>query len=168
VLHVHDDGSENGPRLFAGGFFTSNLVSDTSYLAEWDGVALWNSVGNPAGGVLGMETFDPGDGDGPRLLVIGLGGQVAGVTVGNAAVFDRSTWSMAGQGLNFSPVCSAVHVPTAGGPPQLFVGGDRKSYYPPNGVLYLDDPCTMPSGGAGQGQTMAARDPQTMGSSQVQ
>lgn len=94
-----DEGSANGPALFAGGSFTSIGGVEAHYVARWDGTS-WSAVGTPgnegvSGPVYTMLVHD--DGSGPALYVGGSFSTAAGtIGVRSVARWDGSQWSSVG------------------------------------------------------------------------
>ena len=127
---VFDDGS--GPALYAGGEFTESGGVPVNGVARWDGLA-WQPVG---GGIdSSIDADDPkvidlavhDAGNGPKLYAVGNFTSAEGAPAGQAAVWDRTTWSAVGPDLfagNLDVVvCALLSYPFDGGP-QLLVGGD--------------------------------------------
>jgi len=108
-----------GPRLIAGGDFTTIGPSAGDHLACWNGTS-WSTVGGgTSGSVLGFASFD--DGDGPALYVAGSFAHAGGVLVHNVARWDGTSWSPLGGGTNEAATALAVF--DDGGGPDLYVGG---------------------------------------------
>ncbi len=74
ALTVFDDGSGAGPKLYAGGSFTSSGGVALNRVARWNGVT-WAPLGSGLGGVQSkvsaLTTFDDGSGTGPSLYAGG-------------------------------------------------------------------------------------------------
>lgn len=93
ALAVFDDGLGGGPRLVAGGGFTTCFTAPASYLVSWggcpDGVSAWTDLGFALAGVSG----DP--------LFVGTGNLAVG-TVSTANLSNAATSAMAGLFLSFA------------------------------------------------------------------
>lgn len=125
ALLVHDDGS--GPKLYAGGRFTTAAGLVREGIARWDGSA-WSAVGGPS--AIGVQqvhslcAFD--EGAGLRLFAGGLPTNVGGVP-STLARWDGNAWTDVGGGVlysgpDFGVAAMAVHDDGSG--PALYVGGD--------------------------------------------
>ena len=117
TLAVFDDGA--GPKLYAGGAFTSVDGVASPGLAVWNG-ASWAGVGAglsaaPTGPSVEVVALKAGDaGDGPRLFAGGTFGAAGGVPVQNLAAFDGANWS--DLGLATTAVHALALHPTGGTP----------------------------------------------------
>ncbi len=101
-MTTHDDGS--GEALYVGGLFTSaGGAPATTYIARWNG-SEWSSVGGGMNAnVWDMVEWDD-DGPGPnppRLYATGEFTFAGGVSASRAAVWDGTSWSPLGTGLDF-------------------------------------------------------------------
>jgi hypothetical protein len=91
---VFDDG--NGPKLYAGGVFTSAGAATVSYIARWNGTT-WSSVGlGTNGAVWSLAVFD--DGSGPALYAAGYFTTAGSVQANHIAKWNGSSWSALGSG----------------------------------------------------------------------
>lgn len=91
ALLVFDDGS--GPKLHAGGNFTSSGAATVRYVARWTG-STWVQVGSNLGAqVLALGAFNPGSGN--QLFATG-----AFTTPSRIARLSGSSWVAVGSGLN--------------------------------------------------------------------
>jgi hypothetical protein len=117
TLVVHDEGS--GPRLFAGGNFTSIGGASAAYVARWDG-STWSGLG--AGTNLYVEELvSHDDGNEHALVAIGHFTQAGGAPASRVARWSNGTWSALGTGLN--DIGSAVVSFDDGEGKNLVVGG---------------------------------------------
>jgi len=88
----------DGPKLYAGGNFTTFMGSPIKRVAAWNGTG-WNEVGTGLDStVRDFTTFDFGGGS--RLVATGDFQNVAGTLSTNAGVFDGAGWSAMGVGVN--------------------------------------------------------------------
>jgi hypothetical protein len=83
ALSVFDDGSGDGPALYAGGSFTIAGGVATNYIAKWDGHE-WAPLGSGLQGVLfprveTLSVFDDGSGGGPALYAGGFFASAGGL-----------------------------------------------------------------------------------------
>ncbi len=116
-LITFDDGSGDGPALYAGGSFTTAGGVSASRIARWDGFA-WSALGSGlSNAVSSLAVFDDGSGGGPALYA---GGQFGG----SIAKWDGALWSSFGGGM--SPV-RALAVFDDGSGPALYAGGQFSS-----------------------------------------
>jgi trimeric autotransporter adhesin len=142
--------TENGrTALFAGGLFSSAGGIPTGALARWDGGA-WSRVGTEfiTSPILTLIEFD--DGSGPALYVgghnVALGANPA---VTGILRWSGTQWEIAGQALNGTVRCLAVHDDGQG--PALYAGGYFWS--PPYGqqgprnLMKLEQGTWVPVGG---------------------
>jgi hypothetical protein len=128
ALAVYDEGS--GPRLFAGGDFTSAGGTTANHIARWNGAA-WSALGN------GVSAGSSGPPNVLSLVVCNLGGgnalyasgqfTIAGTTSANhIARWNGSNWSNLGSGLDVgaSALCPFDE---GSGSPALFAVGAFQS-----------------------------------------
>lgn len=121
ALAVYDDGTGNGPKLFAGGSF--NVINQqfiSASMARWDGVA-WSVVGPGAGSgmngaVRALAVHDLGGG--PRLYAGGDFTLTSGGPANGVAQWNGSSWSGLGAGVDGSVRALAAFGDA------LVVGGD--------------------------------------------
>ncbi len=94
ALAAFDPGT--GPKLYAGGLFSSAGGAPAAQLAAWDGSS-WTAVGSGASDTIAtLETLDV---QGQTLLYAGgLFTQIGGVTAKRIASFDGTAWSPLGGG----------------------------------------------------------------------
>jgi trimeric autotransporter adhesin len=102
ALTVFDDGSGNGPALYAGGDFTAAGGVLANRIAKWSGTS-WSSLGTgPANGVnstvLALTVFDDGSGGGPALYAGGIFTTAGGVPANRIAKWNGTSWSSLGTG----------------------------------------------------------------------
>jgi hypothetical protein len=96
TLGVFDDGSGDGPALYAGGAFTTAGGVTVNQIARWDGSG-WSALAGPGDAgisgpspyVFALTEFDDGTGDGPALYVGGQFTTAGGVTAINIARWSR-------------------------------------------------------------------------------
>lgn len=121
VLAVFDDGG--GPELIVGGPFTTAGSASANCLAKWDGSS-WSPLGSGMSGgtpyVSALSVYDAGSG--PALYAGGLFSSAGGVATDNVAVWNGSSWSAAGAGLQSLVTCMTVF--DDGSRPALYSGGD--------------------------------------------
>ncbi|MFO0826591.1 MAG: hypothetical protein U0572_00435 [Phycisphaerales bacterium] len=130
-LAVFDDGSGNGPALYAGGDFTLANGAAANRIAKWNG-STWSPLGaGVSGGVLPAVyavTAYGGGGGAPALYVGGTFTTAGGVAANLLAKWNGSSWSAVGSGLSggTSPAVLAFTIfdSGSGGGPALYVGGD--------------------------------------------
>lgn len=129
VLATFDpDGSGPcGPRLYAGGFFTTAGGVPVNHVAQWTGDS-WLQLGTGMNDVVyALATYD-NDGAGPNPPRLYVGGQftnAGGVTANRVAQWNGTNWSALGSGVN-GTVEALVEFDEDGSgpnPPSLFVGG---------------------------------------------
>jgi hypothetical protein len=108
----------SGATLYAGGEFTTAGGNEASYIAKWDGTN-WSSLGS------GVSSGRFNDTEVTALMVSGADLYVGGVfiTAGdidatNIAVWDGSSWSALGSGMNNAVIALATLGNT------LYAGGD--------------------------------------------
>lgn len=125
-MTVFDDGSGNGPALYAGGSFTVAGGISASYIAKWDGVT-WSPLGEGIDGqgrsVRALTVFDDGKGGGPALYAGGQFTSAGGESANNIAKWDGSSWSPLGSGMNHVVWDMTVFDDGSGSGPVLYAGG---------------------------------------------
>jgi len=104
ALLVHDDGSGNGPQLYAGGSFTSAGGSPANRIARWDGHH-WSNLGGgmslePGSIVSALAVFDDGSGGGPELYAAGAFAEADGHLANGIAKWDGAAWSSLERGVD--------------------------------------------------------------------
>ncbi|TVQ63550.1 MAG: hypothetical protein EA378_01290, partial [Phycisphaerales bacterium] len=122
-LVVFDDG--NGPKLYAGGAFTTAGGQPANRVAKWDGSA-WSPVGSGMNSrVQALADFD--DGGGPALYAGGTFIVAGGQAANRIAKWDGTAWSPLGSNGLSSPAPSytvlSLAVADDGTGPALYVGG---------------------------------------------
>jgi trimeric autotransporter adhesin len=135
ALTVFDDGSGEGPALYAGGDFTTAGGVTANRIAKWDGTS-WSSLGTgSANGVSGgsspvvraLTVFDDGLGGGPALFAGGDFTTAGGVSANRIAKWNGTSWSSLGtgsaNGVNSTVRALTVFDDGSGGGPALFAGG---------------------------------------------
>lgn len=132
ALAVFDDGSGDGPALYAAGAFTSAGGVSANRIAKWDGSA-WTSLGIGANdSVSALAVFDDGSGSGPALYAGGSFTSAGGVPATRIAKWDGASWSPLGSGMIGGPVYAlTVFDDGAGDGPALYAGG---SFFGAGGV----------------------------------
>ncbi|MBN8644974.1 MAG: hypothetical protein J0L61_06995 [Planctomycetes bacterium] len=121
------------PQLFVGGAFTAASGITINRIARWDGAA-WQSLGTGIPGspgttfVRAMIPWDP-DGPGPLSASLVAGGSFStagGVSAGNIARWDGSSWLAFGAGMNSAVYALTVFDPDGSGaePERLVAGGN--------------------------------------------
>jgi hypothetical protein len=121
ALAVFDDG--NGPRLFAGGAFTTAGATVVSRIARYDGTSWFDVGGGVAGGKVQVLLVHD-DGSGPALFVGGEFTSVGTTGAKYVARWDGTAWSSLAGGNPNGPVRAlAVHDEGDGRGPGLYVGG---------------------------------------------
>ncbi len=126
-LAVFDDGSGNGPALYAaGGFDTAGGVA-AGNIARWDG-SRWAPLGEGLQGQPGyvwdMAVLD--DGSGPALYVAGRFTNAGSVRADNVARWDGTSWTAVGTGILIEGHPQAVRALEAyddGNGPALYAAG---------------------------------------------
>ena len=127
ALTVFDDGSGDGPALYAGGNFTG---SPADRIARWDGTQ-WSALGSgitstTSPGVFALAVFDDGSEAGPALYAGGRFTEAGGNPASNIARWDGTQWSPLGnpesEGVNGS--IFALKVFDDGTGDALYAGGD--------------------------------------------
>jgi hypothetical protein len=121
ALTTFDEGS--GPKLYAGGRFTSASGVSAQDIAVWNGSA-WSAlgagiVGGSSGGVLAVAPFD--DGSGSALYAAGSFLQAGGAAANNIAKWDGSAWSPLGGGID--GIVDHLAVFDDGSGPALYAAG---------------------------------------------
>ena len=131
ALKVFDDGSGDGPVLYAGGAFTTAGGVTANRLAKWDGTS-WSSLGaNSSNGVndtvFAFEVSEVGSGGGAALFAGGAFPSAVGKPVNNIATWDGTALSAlvtdAGNGMNATIFALTVFDDGSGGGPALYAGG---------------------------------------------
>ncbi len=119
-MQVFDDGSGNGPALYAGGDFTTAGGNPANRVAKWNGQA-WSALGSGPGNgsVVSLAVFDDSTWSGPALYAAG------GLSIpGGVAKWDGTTWQPLGVGVNGGPINAlAVFDDGSGSGPALYAGG---------------------------------------------
>lgn len=126
ALAVFDDGS--GPKLYAGGYFSSVDGLVVNHIARWDG-ATWSPLGAGWNHVVrALAVYD--DGSGPALYAGGKIITMSGSSVNYVAKWDGSTWSPIGMGANTfgDSFVLSLAVYDVGSGPELFAGGQFSSF----------------------------------------
>ena len=123
ALAAFDDGRGGGPALYAGGTFTEAGGNDAKHIARWDGSS-WSALGGhgPDGAVFALADLG-GLGGGPGLCVGGSFQNVGVLEAPKIAVWDGSSWSTLGSGMNFGVDALEIFDDRSGGGPELYVGG---------------------------------------------
>jgi hypothetical protein len=136
ALAVYDDGSGDGPVLYAGGGFGTAGGVPANRIATWNGTSMSSLfTGSPNGvnnGISAVAVFDDGLGGGPALYVGGDFTTAGGVTASRIAKWNGTSWSSLGTGSangvsgNSAITISALTVfdDGSGGGPALYAGGD--------------------------------------------
>jgi hypothetical protein len=122
ALETFDDGSGGGPKLFAGGAFTSAGGSLANRVARWDG-SMWVALGTGTNNtVLSLEAFH--DGTRSRLYVGGQFSTAGGEPASRIASWDGRSWSSVGAGVS-GPAVRALAVSALDSrQPVLIAGGE--------------------------------------------
>ncbi len=127
-LSVFDDGSGDGPALYAGGNFTTAGGVAANHIARWDG-ASWSTLGAGMGRpstdppVVVLAVLDDGSGGGPALYAGGTFDTAGGVPANRVAKWDGASWSALGAGMNARVSSLTVFDDGSGGGPALYAGG---------------------------------------------
>lgn len=125
ALAVYDDGSSDGPSLFAGGRFSSAGSVATNNIARWDGRRWWSVGEGTKGPVYSLVVHD--DGDGAALYAGGRFDVAGGSPASNVAKWDGRTWTALESGVGSEtveyPQVFALHSDRGGPTPGLTVGG---------------------------------------------
>jgi trimeric autotransporter adhesin len=131
ALTVFDDGSGEGPALYAGGSFTKAGGAPANRIAKWNGVS-WSSLGtSSANGVNEMvhalTVFDDGLGGGPALYAGGKFTTAGGAPANRIAKWNGVSWSPLGtgsaNGVNWWVRALTVFDDGSDEGPALYVGG---------------------------------------------
>lgn len=125
-MAVLDDGTGDGPALFAGGMFTEAGDVPTNYIARWSPqTETWSAVSSGFNdSVRVLITFDDNPpGSGPDLYAGGVFTMAGDTVVNHVAKWDGKTWSSLGDGLNDWVSAVAVFDDGSGDGPALYVGG---------------------------------------------
>lgn len=131
AMVVHDDGSGDGPALYAAGYFSSAGGVPASNIARWDGTT-WSALGSGTNGaIVALTVFDDGSGAGPALYAGGSFTSAGGVSVQRIARWygpgDGRGWaalgSVEGIGINGSVSALTVFEDGSSAGPALLVGG---------------------------------------------
>ena len=108
-----------GPRIVAGGDFTTIDGAPIKHLAMWDGTT-WHALGEGVNGpVYALALHD--DGAGPALYVAGAFTSAGGTIATNIARWDGAQWSPLGAGVDADVYALCVH--DEGDGQALFAGG---------------------------------------------
>ncbi len=127
ALTVYDDGSGDGPALYAGGAFTTAGGVTANRIAKWDGTS-WSALGTGMNNTVSTLTvFDDGSGNGPALYAGGSFTTAGGVTVNRIAKWDGTSWSPLGDGMNSLVEALTVFDDGSGSGPSLYAGGGFSS-----------------------------------------
>ncbi|MFO0895406.1 MAG: hypothetical protein U0574_10690 [Phycisphaerales bacterium] len=133
-LTAYDDGSGNGPVLYAGGNFFMAGATVVNNVARWNGSA-WLPLGSGVNGpVQALTGFTDGSGDGPSLFITGGFMTAGGAPALRIAKWHASSWSALGGGVN-SGGYALTRVDSSGGSTALVLGGSFTSS--PSGDSYL-------------------------------
>lgn len=133
ALATFDDGSGDGPALFAGGSFTIAGGAPASRIAKWDGVA-WSPVGSGVNGdVRALAAVD--EGNGPVLYAGGDFTAAGGVAVERIAQWNGTSWVTTSSGMNGRVDALATFDDGAGAGPMLYVGGQFSTSAAGDGYL---------------------------------
>jgi hypothetical protein len=141
-----------GPRVYAGGGFTSIGGTPAARVAAFDG-AVWSPLGSgvSTGNVATLEAFDAGSGD--ELVVGGTFAVAGGPFSGRVARFDGATWSALGAGVSCVGCAgsqASALAASPGGTPTLAIGGqfDHADGAPAPFVTFFDGSGYASPGGA--------------------
>ncbi|TVQ65376.1 MAG: hypothetical protein EA379_00150 [Phycisphaerales bacterium] len=120
ALAVFDDGSGDGPALYAGGNFTTAGGAAANSIARWDGQS-WSPLGaGVSGDVSALAVYN--DGNGEALYVGGFFSSAGGApNTNNIARWNGAAWSSVGGGANSE--VSALAVYNDGSGAALYAGG---------------------------------------------
>lgn len=119
---MFDDGT--GPALYVEGTFATAGGVPAKSLARWNGSswsALPSELDDKFPGVSALASFDAGLGGGPRLFAGGSFSGAGGLSTGNVAMWNGTTWSKPGLGITGEVY--ALSVADLGGGPALYAGG---------------------------------------------
>jgi len=124
ALAVFDDGSDDGPALYAGGEFTTAGGVMVNRIAKWNGMA-WAPLGSGMNSsVFAITAFDDGSGNGPELYAGGWFSTAGGVMADRIAKWNGTSWAPVGGGILGSVYSLTVFDDELGGGPALYVGGN--------------------------------------------
>jgi len=161
ALAIFDDGSGNGPALYAGGAFTIAGGGSAGRIGRWSR-SNWSLLGVDIGlnnSIHAMIVFDDGSGSGPALHVGGSFTTADGSTANRVARWDGSSWFALGSGLNDTVHALAVFDDGFGGGPALYAAG---AFSVSSGIVYRvarwNGTSWLPlgSGGGGMNATVLA------------
>ncbi|MCZ6754650.1 MAG: hypothetical protein O7E49_04990 [Gemmatimonadetes bacterium] len=124
ALTGFDDGSGDGPALYAGGDFSNAGRVRVNSVAKWDGTS-WSPLasGVDRGGVRALAVFDDGSGTGPALYAGGYFEEAGGISANNIAKWDGKSWSPLAKGIDSLVHALAVFDDGSGGGPALYAAG---------------------------------------------
>ncbi len=123
ALTGFDDGSGDGPALYAAGEFTTAGGIPASRIAKWNG-STWSAVGDGTNSaVWALTVFDDGSGKGPALYAGGYFLTAGGITANRIAKWDGAAWSALGTGMNDEVYALKVFDDGSGAGPALYAGG---------------------------------------------
>jgi hypothetical protein len=121
ALTVIDDGSGNGPALYAGGGFIVAGNQGVNHVARFDGNT-WSGLGDGFNAsVFTFLWFD--DGSGPALYAGGSFTASGEAPVNRIARWDGSSWSPVGSGFSYTAYDLAVFDDGLGDGPSLYAAG---------------------------------------------
>lgn len=122
-LLVHDDGSGNGPELYAGGFFTHAGGAPALHIAKWNGTR-WAPLGSGTNDFIRcMKLHDDGSSGGLALYVGGKFTMAGGAPASRIARWDGTAWSPLGPGLLGTVFALETFDEGSGAGPELFAAG---------------------------------------------
>ncbi len=122
ALAVFDDGSGDGPALYAGGQFTSAGGVPANYIAKWNGTSWTDLDFGTNDDVFALAVFD--DGSGAAALHAGGDFTTAGgVPANHIAKWNGQDWSALGSGVSHSALALTVFDDGSGSGPALCAGG---------------------------------------------
>ncbi len=127
ALGVFDDRSDDGPALYAGGFFLEAGGVEARNIAKWDGLK-WAALGaGLSGSPRSFTTIDlPGESE-PALYVGGFFHEAGDLRSPNFAKWNGTDWSTTGNGMaGYYPTIVLDLEPfdvEMGGGAQLYAGG---------------------------------------------
>ncbi len=122
-LTTFDDGSGEGPALYAAGEFTTAGGIAAKRIAKWNGTS-WSPLGSGLNGaVFALKAVNSGEPGGPALYA-GGGFLTAGGTPANrVAKWDGQTWTALGGGMANYVFALETFDDGSGSGPALFAGG---------------------------------------------
>jgi len=124
MLQVFDDGSGNGPALYAGGTFLTIGGVAANFVAKWNGT-VWSPLGRGANNwISGLAVYDDGTGGGPALFACGGFTSAGSVPANRIAKWDGTEWSALGSGTNGPTFRMAIFDDGSGDGPSLYAGGE--------------------------------------------